>query len=111
MLQEALLVYLGTGRLEGFFNGENMTITPFDNEEDAVRKVASLNNYKDNYLKYCPLIKDKCRTDCECWVPARYDPVNKKYNTFSKGDDYQYRVYLPHCGNAMFTEKEIYYNG
>lgn len=80
-------------------------LKPFNTEKEAQDKVAALNKNRSMFLKFCPLIKDQCNEDCVCYVPSRYFELNLSNST------YQYQVYEPHCGNAMFTEKEIYYNG
>ena len=48
--------------------------------------------------KFCPLIKDKCRVDCECFSAGRtWNPCG------SKSDKQVWRVTDACCSNAMFS--------
>ena len=80
-------------------------------EGEAQVIVDGKNENITDYLRFCPLIKDRCNPGCICFEKAkfttrensRWDPDRQKYDTV-------FIVYDPYCGNAMFTEKEIYYN-
>jgi len=63
----------------------------FDTKEEAEQAVAEYEI--DLQPKFCPLLKNTCRTDCECWsrsvITLRQSGV---FGTFFSG-----------CTNAMFS--------
>ncbi len=73
--------------------------------EEAKKTVRELNKNTILYLEFCPLIKDRCNSECVCFEISRFTE-RRIYE-----QDNEYTITNPHCGNAMFTEKELYYNG
>lgn len=84
----------------------------YTNEKEAEDKVEELKMSlctklgREKWLKFCPLIKAECEPKCVCFYGPMIVELKYSGNTPNK-----YRVAGPHCDNAMFTEKEIYYNG
>ncbi len=73
--------------------------------EEAKKMVQARNHNTILYLKFCPLIKDKCNPECVCFEISRF-AVRRIY-----GKDDEYTITIPRCDNAMFLETEIYFNG
>lgn len=51
---------------------------------------------------FCPLIKEQCRTDCECFVAARVGQIIYSHNRSPR----QFRVEGFYCDNAMFYHND-----
>ena len=102
----------------------------FDSLEEAEGAARGLNRKKINY--FCPLARACCVSGvpvvmvsddsdivCICWEKAEAIPTkwvdketgDKAYGSTFNNEDHEaaeWRVSDPHCGNAMFFEKEIY---
>ena len=62
-----------------------------DTEEEAERMVAE--HEIDMQPKFCPVIRDMCRKDCECWGRSMIHP---HYQT-------KFAVTFSGCTNPMLT--------
>jgi len=68
----------------------------YKTEDEAYKSRLLSKEYQKS--KYCPLIKDKCRLDCECFFPGRvWNPCGTKV------EQTVWRVTDACCSNAMFT--------
>ena len=54
---------------------------------------------KNRPIAFCPLRGNTCLTNCVCYENASVQPPG--------GASDKWRVYGPHCNNAMFFEHEI----
>ena len=52
-------------------------------------KFIATSNY-DQTKKFCPLINDTCRIDCECFISARVEPESAEI------------THQAYCNNVMF---------
>ena len=89
----------------------------FDSLEEAQKAADKKND--SGITQFCPLIKGVCKNGfpygaqyaCVCWEKAKAVDNKREYNAISKSvETIKWIVSDPFCGNAMFTETEIYVN-
>ena len=69
-------------------------MSDFETREQAAESKAA--SVRLQLMTFCPLIKDYCRVDCECFCPGKiWEPCGKNPTVF--------RVTRAGCGNAMFS--------
>ena len=73
----------------------------FETEEMCQKVVNEVNDHTMG-PSFCPLIKEQCRTDCECFVPAR---VGQQIYSHM-GSPKQFKVEGFYCDNAMFYHND-----
>jgi hypothetical protein len=73
----------------------------FETEEMAQEVVNELNKHSMGQ-SFCPIIKEQCRTDCECFVAASVGQ-----QIYSRvGADNTFKVEGFYCDNAMFYHND-----
>ena len=87
----------------------------FDSLDEAQKEADKKNDH--GITQFCPLIKGVCNSGfaygsqcaCVCWEKAKAVDNKREYSTNSKSvETINWIVSDPFCGNAMFTETEIY---
>jgi len=97
----------------------------FDSLAEAQKEADKKNDH--GITQFCPLIKGVCKSGfpcgyvgpgcsldgdqcaCVCWEKAKAVDNKREYSTNSKSvETINWIVSDPFCGNAMFTETEIY---
>lgn len=74
----------------------------FKTEAEAQEVVDELNKCSMGET-FCPMIKEQCRTDCECFIEAR---VGQQIYSHTAKDFKQFKVEGFYCDNAMFYHNE-----
>jgi len=70
-------------------------MSDFETIEEA--GVAREESIRMQLAAYCPLVKDMCRSDCECFCYGRvWEPRGENEGS-------PYRLTKTCCGNAMFS--------
>jgi len=68
----------------------------FKTYEEAEKK---LNDFDSDFTSttFCPLIKEKCKNSCVCFVESIV-----RYDKHEKDESKKYYVWKAYCGNKMF---------
>lgn len=79
----------------------------FDTEEMAQEVCNELNKHSMGET-YCPLTKEQCRTDCECFVSANANQVGvmDPLDPYSMDERIKFQVGGFYCDNAMFQNND-----
>ncbi len=75
----------------------------FKTKQEAETYANGLNINALSELKFCPLIKDRCKPECVCFSHSKeretkYSDKTVKWTVYNE---------YPGCDNAMFMETEI----
>lgn len=81
----------------------------FETEDEAQAEADEMNEHTMGPT-FCPMIQKQCRTDCECFAPARVGQQIYSHQVSSIGKKKQFKVEGFYCDNAMFSGNSYNYS-